>query len=96
MKRALFKGNQTILRAEGASPPQELSKFGAECQFFASMNEKAMCSWIPNWKNVNIDYIRSKKLSTILPLFLKTWSNMNNNTFLTLSLVVGAIGHRIE
>ena len=58
MKQALFKGNQTILRAEGASPPQELSKFGAECQFFASMNEKAMCSWIPNWKNVNIEYIR--------------------------------------
>ena len=42
-KRALFRGKQILLQAERASPQQELSKFGAERQFFASSVKK---SWV--------------------------------------------------
>ena len=36
---SIFKQKQIILRAKRASPPQELSKFGAKRQFFASIYE---------------------------------------------------------
>ena len=34
---SIFKQKQTILRAKRASPPQELSKFGANRQFLVSI-----------------------------------------------------------
>ena len=41
---SIFLRKQTILRAKRASPPQELSKLGAERQFFASPLEMRLVS----------------------------------------------------
>ena len=41
-KASIFKQKQIILRAKRASTPQELSKFGAKRQFFASAFEKSI------------------------------------------------------
>ena len=67
-KASIFKQKQIILRAKQASTPQELSKFGAKRQFFASEFEI--------WKIFNLK-IQYRWDSCKISLAIKIWETLD-------------------
>ena len=55
---SIFRLKKILLRAKRASPPQELSKFGAKRQFFASLYEKYKLKLKLDETVFGIDWIR--------------------------------------
>ena len=81
---SIFKQKQIILRAKRASPPQELSKFGAKRQFFASIYEYQQypISFKENYAYFTLsDYILSYMISLTLILYLEIITSLDRTYF---------------